>query len=152
MNVIKRLITGSMTMAAIALLPAAHAAYPTSIQVIADVYNSGGQDMTMTSSNWLDDASELADYAIAADQGGRRFDVILNPGNDSAQFSYATGDGKVCKFTMSHETVFSWIGLKPAPQKKATAQSVGSIAAQCSASVTGGQESLSSYSVKFSMQ
>lgn len=152
MNVIKRLITGGMTMAAIALLPYAHAGYPTSMKATANLYNSGGQDLTMTSSNWLDHASELADYKIAADQGGIRFDVNLSPRNDSARFSYATGDGKVCKFTMSHETVFSWIGLKPSPEKRATAKSVGAVPAKCTASVTGGRESMESYRVKFSMQ
>lgn len=153
MKAIKRVIGAGLALAAISTLPGVHAAYPKTMEVLVEVWNDGHQNLSMTHASWIRDSAIRDEYMLRGEDGGRRFDVTLNnPRNDSATFRYASEDGKVCEFRMGHETKFSWFGIKPNIAKSASGQSVGTASAQCDARVTAGTESLSSYSVRFSMK
>jgi hypothetical protein len=153
MKAIKRAIGACLALAAITTLPAVHAAYPTTMKVVVEVWNDGHQGLSMTHASWIRDAAIRDEYGLRAEDGGRRFDVISNnPRDDFATFRYASQDGKVCVFRMAHQLQFSWFGFKPKIAKSAIGKSVGTTSAQCNAMVTAGTDSLSSYSVRFSMK
>lgn len=153
MKAIKRISGACLALAAISTLPGVHAAYPKTMEVVVEVWNDGHQNLNMTHASWIRDSAIRDEYVLRAEDGGRRFDVTLNnPRNDSATFRYASEDGKVCEFRMAHEPEFSWFGIKPKIAKSATGKSVGTASAQCDARVTAGTESLSRYSVRFSMK
>lgn len=153
MKAIKGVIGGCLALAAMTTLPAVHAAYPKTMEVKVEVWKDVQQQLTMNHASWIRNSASLNDYTIVAENAGVKFGLTLNnPRTDSATFRYASEDGKVCEFRMAHEPEFSWFGFKPKIAKSATAKSIGTASAQCDARVTAGTESLSSYSVRFSMK
>lgn len=154
MNVLNPILGGSIALlAAFAVIPAAYAAYPKTMKVSVEVWNDKEQDIHMTYASWEPKGASLSSYFIPAQNSGRAIDVTLdNPRNDAAVFRYANTEGQKCEFRMSHKVVFRWIGVNPAPEKTATAKSIGTVPAECSAAVTKSTDSMSSYTVKFSMK
>jgi len=154
MNIINRSLGAFVALlATVAMVPAAFAAYPKSIKVAVEVWNDEVQNLQMTYASWKPQGTGLSTYHIQPENSGKGFSVTLgNPRSDSATMRYAAAGGKKCEFTFSHKATFSWIGISPAPEKFATAKSVGTASAECGASVTKGTNSMESYTVRFSMK
>jgi hypothetical protein len=153
MKKIRSLITGCMTIGAATMLSSAHAATPTSMRVAAEVINDAAQDLHMTFASWDRQGTELSSRLIPAHQSGTITKLTFgNPRNGAATFRYATVEGKSCEFKLAHMARFSWFSLNPAPEKSASARSIGAVQAECRGVVTAGSESLGSYTVRFSMK
>ncbi len=149
----KHFAGGCLALVAVTMAVCAQAAYPNNMQVKVEVWNDAAQDLHMTYASWTPQTTGLNRYLISAQSSGLGFGVTLgNPRNDAAMFRYASAEGKVCEFKMAHQTNFSWFGFNPAPEKSAIAKSIGTVAAECSASVTKGSNAVESYTVRFSMK
>ena len=154
MNIINRSLAAFVAvLATVTMVPVAFAAYPKSTKVAVEVWNDEAQNLQMTYASWKPQATDLSTYHIQAENSGIGFSVTLaNPRNDSGKMRYAAAGGKKCEFTFSHKATFSWIGISPAPEKFATARSVGTAPAECGAAVTQGTNSMERYTVRFSMK
>lgn len=154
MNKTHRILGGfAALLAAFAVVPVAQAAYPKSVKVTVEVWNDEAQDLHMTYASWRAQGSDSSDYLIHAYQTGKGFNVTLNdPRNDEGTLRYATTSGKKCEFKFAHKATFKWFSISPAPEKSATAKSIGTVPAECGASVTKGTNSMESYTVRFSMK
>lgn len=147
-------LTGTcIAMAALLVTPALQAAYPTNMKVEVEVWNDTQQALQLTHATWSSQTSELEQHDIPAEQRQKTFQVTLaNPRNDGAAFRYIAANGKVCDFLFAHKKTFSLFGISPAPEKSVSSRSAGVVPAQCSASVTKGNNSMSGYSVRFTMK
>lgn len=135
-----------------ALVPHANAAYPNKMNVKVEVWNSVGEELALTHASWLPLGTDLSPYVIPADLGNAEFSITLgNARNDSAAFRLSSA-GKVCEFKMSHEATFSWLSIRPTPEKSASSKSVGQVPVECRASVIQGTNSLSEYTVRVVMR
>lgn len=143
------------TIAAIAMMVAAasaQAAYPNKIQLNMEMWNQTGIDLALVSASWAPANADYTGYGFSADAPTASVSIPLkNPRNDSASFR-VSGEGKTCEFTAAHSVTFSWVSITPAPEKSATGRSIGTIPAQCLASVTKGTNSMQAYSVRFVMK
>ena len=153
MNTIRNVVGGCLTMAAATMLTSAHAAYPAKMHVVIEVENQAAQDLHMIHASWDRQGAQLSSRLIPAQQSGTTINLTFgNPRSGSATFRYASAEGKSCEFKLAHEVRFSWFSLNPAPEKSASARSIGAVAAECLGAVTRGAEAMGSYTVRFSMK
>lgn len=142
-------------MTATALLSAAtgaSAAYPKSMEVGIELWNHANTELALASASWMPKNADLSVYTVPANVRTSAAQIVLNNArNDSATFRLRGGD-KTCEFKLAHEVTFSWISINPAPQKSASAASVGKVAAECGASVVSGADSMKTYTVRFVMK
>ncbi len=143
------------TIAAIAMMVAAasaQAAYPKKIQLNMEMWNQTGIDLALVWASWAKPNADYTGYGFAADDPTASVSIPLkNPRNDSASFR-VSGEGKICEFRAAHAVTFSWVSITPAPEKSATGRSIGTVPAECTASVTKGTNSMQAYSVRFVMK
>ena len=136
---------------ALAIAPLTYAGYPNKMAVTIEMWNDIDADLYLASATWLPPGTDLAGYVMPGDLLNASFGMTLhNPRNDSANFRMKDG-ARVCEFNLGHEKTFSWFGISPAPDKFASAQSVGTMPASCSASVIKGHKSMEAYTVRVKM-
>jgi hypothetical protein len=136
---------------AMAFVPLAQAAYPKQMAVKVEMWNDTDADLYLVSASWLPPGTDLSNYVMPGDLRNATFGFSLkNPRNDSATYRMQDG-ARVCEFNLGHEKTFSWLGVNPAPDKFASARSVGTSPATCSASVIRGLKSLGAYTVRVKM-
>ena len=137
---------------ALVLAPAANAAYPSKMDVTVELWSGVAEPLSLTSASWIPPGTDLSSYVIPADHPTVSLALTLaNPRNDSASFRLGS-EGKECEFKLGHEAKFQWFSVNPAPEKSASARSVGQVAVGCSASVIKGTDSSSAYTVRFVMK
>ncbi|WP_268799616.1 hypothetical protein [Pseudomonas huanghezhanensis] len=153
MNAVERFTRHFMFVASLLILaPVASAASPTEMAVNVEVWNGTGEDLSLSGASWLAPGTDLSPYVIPGDSENASFFVTQgNPKKDSAAFRLRS-DEKVCEFKLGHEARFQWMPVNPAPEKTASAKSVGSVQVKCGASVIKGTDSLSAYTVRVVMQ
>lgn len=143
------------TSAAVAIMVvavSAQAAYPKKIQLNIEMWNESGIDLALVWASWAKANTDYTGYGFSADAPTASVSIPLkNPRNDSASFR-VSGEGKTCEFTAAHSVTFSWVSITPAPEKSATGRSIGTVPAECIASVTKGTNSMQAYSVRFVMK
>ena len=147
-----KFISGAVAVVgAIAFVPLAQAAYPRQMAVTVEMWNNTDADLYLASASWLPADADLADYVMSGDLRNASFGITLkNPRNDLATYRMKDGS-RVCEFKLGHEKTFSWFGMSPAPDKFASARSVGAAPATCSASVIKGHKSMGAYTVRVKM-
>lgn len=136
---------------ALVIAPLTHAGYPEKMAVTVEMWNDTDADLYLASATWLAPGTDLSGYVMSGSLRNASFGVTLNnPRNDSATYRMKDG-ARVCEFKLGHEKTFSWFGISPAPDKFASARSVGTLPASCSASVIKGHKSMEAYSVRVKM-
>lgn len=145
--------TSSISAVAMMLMAAtAQAAYPKNIQLDMEMWNQTGIDLALMTASWAAANADYTGYGFSAGAPTTAVTLTLkNPRNDFASFRVG-GDGKVCEFKAAHAVTFSWVSISPAPEKSATGTSVGTVAAECIASVIKGTNSMKAYAVRFVMK
>ncbi len=134
--------------ASLAVANSAHAAYPTEMELTVEFWNDTANDLQLNSASWFAPGTDLSPYTLSADDKNYTFKLTLkDPRDDAAHFSVRSGD-KLCAFTMSHKKTFSWISINLAPEKFATARSMGATPAECSAAIIKGGNSLAAYTAR----
>lgn len=147
-------VFNSLAVLAIALIlaPTVNAAYPDKMDVKVEIWNGLAQPLSLTAVSWLAPGTDLSPYVIPADHPTVSLALTLaDSRNDSATLRLRS-EGKECEFKLGHEAKFQWFSVNPAPEKSASARSVGQVAVGCSASVIKGTNSLSGYTVRFVMK
>lgn len=144
----RTLVATAMMVAAVS----AQAAYPKNIQLTIEMWNQSGIDLALVAASWAPAHADYTGYGFAADAPTASVSLPLkNPRNDSASFR-VSGNGKICEFRAAHAVMFGWVSITPAPEKSATGRSIGTVPAECVASVTKGTNSMQAYSVRFVMK
>jgi hypothetical protein len=151
-NTPPQVMSGIVAIFMTAVAASAQAAYPKSIQLNIQMWNQTGMDLALSAASWAPTDTDYSAYGFSAKEPTASVSITLKkPRNDSASFR-VSGEGKICEFRAAHETTFDWFSLNPAPQKSATGKSVGTVPAECTATVIKGTNAMKAYSVRFVMK